>query len=122
MRRLTSSSLLLLALCAACSAESDFGPLDVCWMDAAPISPPPSSLVVGDTVTLSARLGEPRDCLPPNLEPVVWRWTSENPAIATVDSVSGLLSARAVGETWIRVQHARAATVRSAVWLRVSAR
>lgn len=122
MRLATVSSLLLLAVCAACSSEADIGPLDVCRMDAAPISPQPGALAVGDTVTLSARLGEPRDCLPTNLEPVSWRWTSDNPAVVTVDSVGGLLTAQGPGEAWVRVRHARIDDVRSAVWLRVTAK
>ena len=119
MRRHTFAPFVLVLSSAACSSEGELEPLDVCWMDAAPISPQPGELQVGDTVTLTARVGEPRDCLPPNLEPVSWRWTSNAPAVATVDSVRGLLTARAPGETWIRVRHARVPEVGSAVWVRV---
>lgn len=122
MHRATVAAFLLFALSSACSSPADLEELDRCWMDAAPISPQPASLRVGDTVTLSARLGEPRECLPPNLEPAVWRWTSEAPAVATIDSLSGLLTARAPGETWIRVRHARASDVRSGAWVRVTGR
>ena len=121
MRRAHSSRLLLLVLVAACGSSGVNDPGD-CFIDPAPISPTPDRLLVGDTVTLTASLSDRTDCLPSNLEPVVWRWSSEDPRVATVDSASGLLTAVAAGDVVIRVQHARVASVTSAFLLDVVGR
>jgi hypothetical protein len=88
---LSSGALLL----AACSGE----PLvpDRCNIRLATIMPDPATLEVGQTVTLEAQLADSPDCLPSDAKPANLRWTSDNPSVAAIDSLSGRLTATGAG-------------------------
>jgi hypothetical protein len=90
-------------------------------MDPAPISPRVDSLRVGDTVSFTARLGEPRHCLPAGLEPAAWRWASTDTLVLSVDALTGVAAARAPGAAYLWVAHERNPDVRSARYVRVVA-
>lgn len=109
----------LAAVVAGCHDQTTQIIDDSCFMDPAPITVRSRVLAVGDTATFSARIGEPRKCLPDGLEPVVWRWTGRDTVIARIDSVSGIATALQPGTTWIMVRHLRAPEVTSSVQLTV---
>lgn len=92
---------------------------DSCFMDPAPISARTLELAVGDTVTFTARLGEPRRCLPGGLEPAAWWWSSNDTLVARIDSASGIATAVQPGTTVIIVRHRRVPSVTSVTQLTV---
>jgi hypothetical protein len=81
-------------LLVACGAE----PLnpDLCNIRLAVISPDPATLEVGQAVTLQAQLTG-STCLPPDAQPSNLRWRSDNPAVATIDAVTGRVMAIQAG-------------------------
>ena len=94
--------------------------LDDRWLvDLAPITARTNVIGVGDTVTYKAELG-PADCLPAGVEPAEWRWSSDDPNIATIDPISGVALGVGPGYTPIRVAHAREPSVASSALLQVT--
>ena len=86
-----------LVLSAGCGSE----PLnpDRCTIRLAVISPDPARLQVGEGVTLEAVLTDAPACLPSDAQSL--RWTSADPTRATVDALSGHVSALGPGTTEI---------------------
>jgi uncharacterized protein YjdB len=78
------------------------------------VSPDPAVLEVGQEVTLHAQLDEGSACLPADAQPGNLRWASEDPTIATSDSMSGRVRGIKAGGTLISlttsVTHTRLAT------------
>jgi Big-like domain-containing protein len=72
---------------------------DQCFIRLAVISPDPARLRVGEGVTLEAVVTDAPACLPPDAGSL--RWTSTDPATATVDALSGHVSAVRPGITEI---------------------
>lgn len=101
-------------LLACCSTETN----DRCLIDLATIAGP-TDLGVGDTATFHASLG-PADCLPPDVTPPDWRWSSLDTLVATIDSLSGLARGVSPGTTTIQVVHARASSVSGTASLHVT--
>jgi hypothetical protein len=65
------------------------------------VSPDPAVLQVGQEVTLHAQLDEGSACLPPDAQPGNLRWASEDPTIATTDSMSGRVRGLEAGGTLV---------------------
>jgi Bacterial Ig-like domain (group 2) len=72
---------------------------DRCFIRLAVINPDPARLRVGDGVTLEAQVTDAPACLPSDARSL--RWTSADPMIATVDALSGHVSAVRPGTTEI---------------------
>jgi hypothetical protein len=70
---------------------------DECNIRLAIVSSDPAVLAVGDAVTLRAELTEASGCLPADARAGQVRWTVDDPAVATVDSLTGHLTAVRVG-------------------------
>jgi hypothetical protein len=70
---------------------------DECNIRLAIVSPDPAVLAVGDAVTLQAELTEVTGCLPADARAGQLRWTTDDTMIATVDSLTGRLTAVQVG-------------------------
>lgn len=80
------------------------GPLnpDLCHnIRLAVVSPDPAVLQVGQEVTLQAQLLTGSDCLPSDAQPGNLRWASEDPIVATSDSMSGRVRGIKAGGTLI---------------------
>jgi len=99
VRSIGSAAALLLA--AACSGEL-VNP-DRCNIRLAVISPDPAALNVGETVTLQAQLTEAPACLPADAQPANLRWASDNPTVASIDPVSGRVTAVGAGTAQINL-------------------
>lgn len=65
------------------------------------VSPDPAVLEVGQEITLHAQLDAGSACLPADAQPGNLRWSSEDPTIATTDSVSGRVRGIKAGGTLI---------------------
>jgi hypothetical protein len=72
---------------------------DQCFLRLAVISPDPARLRVGEDVTLEAVVTDAPACLPSDVGSL--RWTSADPGTATVDALSGHVSAVRPGATEI---------------------
>jgi hypothetical protein len=81
----------------ACGSE----PLnpDRCNIRLAVISPDPATLEVGQAVTLQAQVAEAPACLPRDAQAGNLRWRSDNPGVATIDAVTGRVTAVRAGTT-----------------------
>jgi hypothetical protein len=75
---------------------------DRCTVLIATISPNPPALSVGDSVTLTAAYTGAVECQP-DAPASALHWTSSDPTVAPVDSLSGVVRARAPGTTEITV-------------------
>ena len=95
-------------LVAACGAE----PLnpDRCNIRLAGISPDPAMLAVGQAVTLQAALTA-STCLPPDAQPSNLRWQSDDPAVATIDAITGRVMAIHDGVAQVTLSTATTHTV-----------
>jgi hypothetical protein len=96
-------------LAAACSAE----PLSVdrCNIRLAVISPDPARLEVGQAVTLEAQLTPAPACLPADAQSANFRWTSDHPGVATIDALTGRVTAIGAGTAQITLVTARKHTL-----------
>jgi|SRR3954451_472327 hypothetical protein len=88
-----------LLLSAGCGSE----PLrpDECFIRLAVISPDPARLRVGEGLTLAAEVTDAPACLPSDAQSL--RWTSSDPTTATVDPLTGRVSALGPGTTEIKL-------------------
>lgn len=96
-------------LVGACGAEPTTP--DRCNIRLAVISPDPAMLQVGQAVTLEAQLTAASACLPPDAQPDNFRWQSDNPGVATIDVVTGRVSAVQNGSAQITLLTADTHTV-----------
>jgi hypothetical protein len=96
-------------LAAACSPA----PLSVdrCNIRLAVISPDPARLAVGQAVTLEAQLTPAPACLPADAQSADFRWTSDHPGVATIDALTGRVTAIGVGTAQITLVTARTHTL-----------
>jgi hypothetical protein len=96
-------------LAAACSAE----PLnpDRCNIRLAVIIPDPARLEIGQAVTLEAQLTPAAACLPADARSDNIRWTSDRPEVATVDALTGLVTAVGAGTAQITLVTAQTHTL-----------
>jgi hypothetical protein len=88
-----------LMVSAACGSGSEPINPDQCFIRLAVISPDPARLLVGESVTLEAKLTDAPACLPSDAGSL--RWTSADPMTATVDALSGPVTAVRPGTTEI---------------------
>jgi hypothetical protein len=104
---LVAATVVLLVV--ACGAE----PLnpDRCNLRLAVISPDPARLEVGETLILEAQLTPAPACLPADAQAANFRWTSDHPEVATIDALTGRLTARGTGTAQITVVTARTHTL-----------
>jgi hypothetical protein len=66
------------------------------------IDPDFAQLAPGDTVTVTAQFGTKAGCAPPATDgPGAWRYRSTDSVVAIVDSVSGLITAKAAGKIFV---------------------
>ena len=83
-------------LLAACGED----PILVCTMELKPgIASAPAAVRVGETATIRAQA---TSCGGTVIVPMTWRYSVEDSTVARIDSVSGLLTARAAGATRVR--------------------
>ena len=96
-------------LAAACTAE----PLnpDRCNIRLAAISPDPATLEVGQAVTLEAQLTPAPACLPADAQSPNFRWTSDHPEVATIDALTGRVTAIGAGTARITLVTAKTQTL-----------
>ena len=96
-------------LAMACSAE----PLavDRCNIRLAVISPDPTRLEIGQAVTLEAQLSPAPACLPADAQPANFRWTSDQPGVATIDALTGRVTAMGAGTAQITLVTAKTHTL-----------
>jgi Big-like domain-containing protein len=96
-------------LAAACSAE----PLSVdrCNIRLAVISLDPARLEVGQAVTLEAQLTPAPACLPADAEFANFRWTSDDPGVASIDALTGRVTAIGAGTAQITLVTAKTHTL-----------
>ena len=90
------------------------------FTDLAEISARTNEIAVGDTLTLQATLVQD-ECLPANLEPAEWRWSSSDTIVVRIDSLTGVARGAGSGTTTILVQHARAPGVQGSTQIEVTA-
>lgn len=95
--------------------------VDQCFIRLAVIEPDPAVLGIGEEVALHATLAAARECLPPDATPSALRWFAENPMIASVDSLTGRVTARQPGATQVLLRTARTRTQLTSSEVRVSA-
>jgi hypothetical protein len=77
---------------------------DSCFVELAEVKPLSVTLNVGDTLTFSAGITGPQKCLPPGVTfTSQLRWRTAYPAIAKIDSLTGRLTAEAVGRSGVIV-------------------
>lgn len=104
--RLAAAVCCLLATAAGCSGGGAAPLPDRCNVRIVTITPPLTTLHVGDNLTLSAEYtsGVSAECLP-GVPAASLQWSSDDSAIAVVDSVTGTVTARKVGSTlvWLHV-------------------
>ncbi len=94
-------------------AGCEQGPVnpDQCNIRLAVVTPDPATLTVGQEVTLEPQLTSARDCLPADAQLSSLRWASDDPAIATVDPVSGRVTAVGAGTTGVSLTTATTHTL-----------
>lgn len=95
-----------LLLC-ACESQAN---VDRCFIRLAVVQPDPVVLRSGEEVVLHAVLTSSRECLPPDATPTTLRWSTADPTIASVDSLTGRLTAHQQGGTEVLVRTARTRT------------
>lgn len=98
------SSLLLTVFLGACGGSTGVPFVgDPCTLRRpyAIVSPDSAAVAVGDTVSFHAVLGPDQTCAPPNLTPARFRWSVLDTMVAHVDSLTGLLLAKAPGSTYL---------------------
>jgi hypothetical protein len=88
-----------LTVSAGCGSGSEPTNPDQCFIRLAVISPDPARLRVGEGATLEAQVTDAPACLPADAGSL--RWTSADPATATVDALGGHVSAVRPGTTEI---------------------
>jgi hypothetical protein len=100
---MSSSATLLVVTGAVLAVACGAGPLnpDRCNIRLAAISPDPATLTLGQVVSLQAQLTEASTCLPPDAQAVKLRWRSDNPDVASIDPVTGRVTAVGAGSAWI---------------------
>jgi hypothetical protein len=77
------------------------------------VRPASGLLSIGADITFTAEFGEPARCSPPAPESVEhWRWTVADTTVASVDSLTGNLQAKAVGVTRLHVHHVLSPDIR----------
>lgn len=90
---------LLLAALAGCRSEASMPEqVTLCGLVGATVTPSSASLSVGDTLRFRASSSS-GGCTPRG--PFIFSWHSSNVSIATVDSISGLVTARSAGTATI---------------------
>ena len=96
-------------LAAACGSE----PLSVdrCNIRLAVISPDPARLGVGQAVTLEAQVAPAPACLPADAQAANFRWTSDQPQVATIDALTGRVTAIGPGTAQITLVTAKTHTL-----------
>jgi hypothetical protein len=96
-------------LAIGCSAE----PLSVdrCNIRLAVIAPDPARLEVGQAVTLEAQVAPAPACLPADSQSVNFRWTSDHLEVATVDALTGRVTAIGAGTAQITLTTAKTHTL-----------
>jgi hypothetical protein len=94
-------------------AGCEQGPVnpDRCNIRLAIVTPDPATLAVGQEVTLDPQLTSARDCLPADARPGSLRWASDDPAVATINPVSGRVTAVSAGTTGISLTTATTHTL-----------
>jgi hypothetical protein len=95
----TADVLLVGAVMVSAGCGSEPTKPDHCFIRLAVISPDPARLRVGEGVTLEAIVTNAPACLPSDAESL--RWTSADPATATVDALGGHVNAVRTGTTEI---------------------
>ena len=96
---------LLAVVAAAACADAVTTPFpDRCNIVIAQVTPNGPTLYVNDTLTFHAAytVGISADCIP-NVPATSLRWTSSNPQLASVDSMTGKLTARVAGTVSVMV-------------------
>lgn len=88
------------AACTGADSPTLSDSLGECNLPEAFVTPAAATLHIGDTLTLSVK-GGPCPQGGTTTQPPRWTWRSSDSAIATVDSSSGLVRARAKGSTTI---------------------
>ena len=101
-RRLFLLGLAVVVLLPACSTAVSTSP-DGCFVLVASISPPTTSVTVGQTVQLTASYNQVSSSCVPNIPASALRWQVDDTTIATVDSTAGLVTGRAPGRTGVSV-------------------
>lgn len=104
-RRGIGSSGLLLLLAATSLPVAGCGSImpDQCFIQIATITPAAPVVTVGHSLQLTVTYNDVApECLP-GVPASALHWLSAAPAVATVDSVQGLLTGRATGQTEITV-------------------
>lgn len=87
------------------------------------VTPNPASLAVGDSLLLQAHFGVQDNCAPPAPDgPTAWRWSSGDTSIAAVDSLRGVVSARAVGTVVVRARNSASSIFADSVRVQVTER
>jgi hypothetical protein len=89
----------------ACSAET-LNP-DRSNIRLAAISPDPARLEVGQAVILEAQLAPAPACLPADAQSPDFRWTSDHPGVATIDALTGRVTAIGAGPAQITLVTAK---------------
>lgn len=75
-------------------------PILVCTMELKPgIASAPATVRVGETATIRAQA---TSCGGTVIVPMTWRYSVEDSVVARIDSMSGLLTAKAAGATRVR--------------------
>jgi len=87
---------------ASCSSEPT-PPSDSCSAPGVVFTPPEPTVAVGDTIRLSVTYKPGAAFCAPDTPAGQLRWTSSDPAVAAVDSVSGLVTGAQVGPAYLHV-------------------
>jgi hypothetical protein len=119
--RVSLAACLPFAFLVCACGESEFTTVDRCFIRLAVIEPDPAVLHRGEEVVLHAALTASPECLPPDATPSTLRWFAENPMIASVDSLTGRVTARQAGATQVLLRTARTRTQLTSAEVRVSA-
>jgi uncharacterized protein YjdB len=87
---------------AACSTSVSTSP-DGCFVLVVSVSPPTTSVAVGQTVQLTASYNQVSSSCIPNVPASALHWQVDDTTIAIVDSTSGRVTGRAPGRTGVSV-------------------
>ena len=104
-----------------CACESGMTTVDRCFIRLAVIEPDPVVLQSGEEVVLHAALTASPECLPPDATPSTLRWSAENTTIASVDSLTGRVTAGQQCATQVLLRTAKTRTQLTSVEVRVNA-